>query len=154
MVDKAKKNRRAWRYVLVVSLALNVAIVGMVAGVMLRDRAFGHAPRGYEMSLGPLGQALSPNDRRAIGRALRNDPNLRPFEKDSLRRNVQDFVMALKAQPYSEADLRAVIDQTRSRVGGVEAAATSALVARISEMTGAERNAFADRLAEAGVRRR
>ena len=67
------KPHRLWRIVLVVSLALNVAVIGGVAGLAISGRAADGPPQRFMFDFGPLGRVLDPADRRAIGNALRRN---------------------------------------------------------------------------------
>jgi len=69
--------RKLWRIVLVTSLALNLAVVGVIGGLALRSSGDKGPPRNFDVGLGSIGRALSQEDRRAIGSALRNAPGSR-----------------------------------------------------------------------------
>jgi len=123
--------RKLWRIVLVISLALNLAVVGVVGGFMVRSSGDKGPPRSFDVGLGPIGRALDREDRRAIGAALRNAPQLR-------------------ADPFSEAALVVVLEVPATRVAAVRETAITALTNRIVGMSVADRHALADRLAENG----
>lgn len=147
-----QKPRRAWRVIFAISLALNVAVVGLIAGVGLRDKVGGQAPRGFDMALGPIGQALRPEDRRAIGERMRQNPKLRGNNRAEIAAQVDAFVAALLAQPFSEDALIAVITDANGRVSRIQEEARTALVARITQMSEQERMDLAQRVSE--LRRR
>lgn len=141
------KPRRLWRGVLVVSLALNLLVLGLLAGATLRDGA-PRGPRGFELSLGPIGQALDRSDRREIAASLRKNPDLRPLRRNELRPGLERLDAVLRADVLDEAQLREAIAQPLSRLRQVQDAALDALVARVAGMTVDEREALADRIAE------
>jgi len=60
--------RKLWRIVLVISLALNLAVVGVVGGFMVRSSGDKGPPRSFDVGLGPIGRALDREDRRAAVR--------------------------------------------------------------------------------------
>ena len=145
----SQKPRKLWRFVLVVSLALNLLFVGLIVGSSLRNAG----PRGFDVGLGPIGQALSREDRRDIGRQLREDPTLRGAGFRNRREAMQAIVTALQSEPFDPAALQAVLETTREQAGQLQDAAARALVSKLSEMTPQERAAFAQRLSE-GPRKR
>lgn len=151
--QQAQKKRNLGRIVLVISLALNLAVAGLVAGAVLRDKAFGDGPRGFEIGLGPIGQALEREDRRAIGRAMRENRDLRNAGPRNRREALENLVQVLQAEPFDSAALVAHLDETQSQASRVQDAAMRALVDRIAQMSPEDRRAFAMRL-EAGARRR
>lgn len=139
---------RLWRIVLVVSLALNVAVVGLVAGFALRGHSMG-PPARFDLSLGPVAGALSHDHRRAIARALREDGGLRrggPAGLDAL-------VAALRADPVDPVAVEDAARQSSEFVRRVQDRAAEALTAQILAMSAEERAALADRI-EAGMQRR
>lgn len=149
MVDTpTQKPRRLWQVIFALSLAMNVAVVGVVVGLGAREKGRGMSPRGFDMALGPIGRALDHEDRRAIGDMLRNDPALRGGGREQSREIIDSFVEVLRSSPFVEDDLAAVVVSANSRADRVQDAARAALVKRISDMTDADRAALADRIAE------
>lgn len=148
-----QRPRRLWRVVFALSLAMNVAVVGIVLGVGLRDRVGGHSPRGFDLALGPIGQALEKEDRRKIGEALRRDPTISRMNRGEARALAETFAQTLRATPFSEDALADVLDTAGGRIEQVQTAARSALVERIGDMTDAERAALADRIVNLRRRR-
>lgn len=143
-----QKPRRLWRVVFALSLALNVAVIGIVVGLGVREQGRDKSPRGFDFSLGPIGRALEQDDRRAIGDMLRSDPTLRGNGRAQSREIVDNIVEVLRRTPFSEDELAGVIATANSRADRIQIAARAALVQRISDMTDAQRAAFADRISE------
>ncbi len=153
MADPATpRPRRFWRILLVVSLALNIAVVGIVAGFALRGGKEG-PPRGMEFSLGPIGQALQPDDRRAIASELRKNRDLRPKRGGYRLVGLPEMVAALQADPFDPAVFADALQIPETRQVKIRDAVRAAVVSQISQMTDAEREAFATRLQDAGKRR-
>lgn len=144
---------RNWtRVALVLSLALNLAVAGIVAGAVLRGHRDG-PPRGFDLAVGPVARALSEVDRRAVMRDLMDRRDLRDDRRDDSAA-AAPVLAAVRADPFDPAALSAALDGMRGRARDLEAAAEAALVARVAAMTPAERAAFADRLAQELERRR
>lgn len=141
----APRPSRLWRIVLVISLALNLAVVGLVAGSAATGRFGEGPPRSFDLGLGPMARALDKDERRAIGRVMRQDRALRDF---NLRGRVSGMVEALKAEPFEPDALRALMAEQASRVAQVQATAQSAFVDQIITMTPERRHAFADQLTQ------
>jgi uncharacterized membrane protein len=147
MVDEHKTNGkpgRLWRVVLVCSLALNLAIVGLVVGMLASGRLGDKPPRSFDLGLGPIARALTPDERREIGRDLRQDGALRDFD---LRARAQRIIAALQADPFDREVLRVLLDEQNVRVTDVQGKAHKAFLDQITQMTPERRAEFADQLA-------
>jgi uncharacterized membrane protein len=137
------KPRPIWRWVLIGSLALNLAVVGMLGGALVSGR-FGDGPQGrVDLGLGPFARAMADDDRRAIGRQLRQMRDLRAAD---LRAPVQAMAAALRADPFDPAQLAALMAAQADALAQVQGRAQSVVLARIAAMTPAQRADFADRL--------
>lgn len=146
MADPFPTPRRAriMRIVLVVSLALNLAVAGLAAGVALRGHD-GRPPRGFDMTLGPIGQALAPQDRAAIRDTLRgrgDGAGLR-FNR---QKDLDTLMAALTAEPFDAAALRSALATPVARITKLQTDAVAALADRIIAMTPDERASFAARV--------
>ncbi len=148
----APRPRRIWRIVLVLSLALNLAVVGLVAGFALRGGKQG-PPRAFDLSMGPIGQALRPEDRRAIASAIRQNRDLRPERGKPALFGVEDMIAALRADPFQPEDFAQSLKILEARQSKMRDAVREAVVAQITAMSDAERAAFAERLQDAGRKR-
>lgn len=136
---------RLWRIVLVLSLALNLAVVGVVVGAAASGRWGDGPPRSFDLGLGPLSRALAPEERRAIGRRLREDRSLRSFD---LRERVNRVVATLQAEPFDPDALRGLLAEQNQRIATVQATAQEVILEQIIAMTPERRRAFADQLLE------
>ncbi len=144
MAEAAKsKPSRMWRTILVLSLTLNLIVVGIVAGAGLSGRLGNGPPRSFEFGPGPMARALEPQDRRAIGRALREDRDVRGM---NLRGQFVQIVSSLRQEPFDPAALQDLMAMQGERFAAIQAKSSEALVAQIVAMTPDERAAFADRL--------
>lgn len=136
---------RIWRIVLIVSLALNLVVAGLVGGAIVSGKLAGGPPSRIDFGLGLVSRALTSDDRREIGRALRQDSSLRAHD---FRGQMAAIVTALQADPFDPAMLQSLLDEQATRLSQVQASARQAVVDRISDMTAEDRRAFAARLEE------
>ncbi|MEL6685340.1 MAG: periplasmic heavy metal sensor [Pseudomonadota bacterium] len=136
---------RLWRIVLVVSLALNLAVVGVVVGSVVSGRAGDGPPRSFDLGIGPIARALEPQEKRAVSRSLRQDRSLRNLD---FRGRVNDMVTALRAEPFDADALRALMADQAAAVSDIQTKAQDATLELIVAMTPERRRAFADQVAE------
>ena len=136
------------RIVLVLSLALNLLIVGVVAGAVLGNRK-GGGPVLRDMGLGPFVQAMPREDRRAMAAALVREAG--PFRENrrALGREIAAMLAVLRSDPLDEAALRSAIDRQRGRISERLALGSDIFVAQIATMSAAERLSYADALEKA-----
>jgi uncharacterized membrane protein len=164
--EPARQRSPLWmRVVLAVSLALNLAVVGLVIGSAARDRwddrhAAGGRPHGEGGSRGdaaavmmPYAAALTQDERRALGREVLGRIRAEGIGLRDLRASVQAVAAAVRAVPFRPEDVAAELDRQRAALGRVQELSHAAILARLEAMTPEERAAFADRL-EDGLRRR
>ncbi len=133
---------------LALSLALNLAIVGMVAGVVLRagDRGDG-APELRTLGLGPFALALTRDDRDELrGRIERHGEPLRQ-ERRAIGQALRAVQAALLAEPFDRAAAEAAFAQSRDLAGSLQATGHGALLDQIETMSAGERTELAERLA-------
>lgn len=137
--------RRIWRIVLVVSLALNLAVAGLVVGSVVSGRAGDGPPRSFNLGLGPITRALEIQERRTIGRELRQDRNLNDID---FRAHAERMVAILREEPFDPAALRALMDQRAANTQDIQARAQGAFIDVIVDMSPERRRAFTERVAE------
>ncbi|MBR2655484.1 MAG: periplasmic heavy metal sensor [Loktanella sp.] len=142
-IETTARPSRLWRIVLVVSLALNLAVVGVVGGALVSGRFKDGPPSRIDFGLGPVARAMSPDDRREIGRALRQDRSLRSHDFSG---QMAAMTAALRADPYQPAALEALLEDHATRLSQVQSRARLAVLDRIAAMSLDDRNSFADRL--------
>ncbi|MDR5652020.1 periplasmic heavy metal sensor [Ruixingdingia sedimenti] len=139
------------RIALVVSLALNLAVAGGVAGVMLRHAGDGPPPR--TIGFGPWSAALSKEDRAALREAYRGERGrlAAGWRQDAADR--AELLRILRADPFDPAAFDTLNARMDARMRDRMQTGERLLRERILTMTPAERAAFADRL-EASQRHR
>lgn len=148
-----KQPRKIWRIVLVLSLAMNLAVVGLVTGVGLRS-ANGKPPQNFELGIGPLGQAMTMDERRNVGVRVRNDSRMKEFGRRGGGRHIESVIEALRAEPYDGQALEAALTLSSQQLVSIQEVAREAFAAEVSMMTDAQRLALADRLEEVRKKRR
>lgn len=151
MDNPRKTPRRLWRVVLVLSLAMNVAVIGAVAGLAISGHAMNDRPQRIMFDFGPLERVLEPEDRRAIGRKMRNEA-VRPFDRAEMHGKMIDLAAALRADPFDAAAVSRELSAFRSRSERVQETAQNAFISHLVSMTPAARANLADKL-ENGARR-
>ena len=151
--EKVQGPRKVWKFLFVLSLALNVAVIGLVVGVGYRF-ANGKPPQAFEFGLGPIGMALSPQQRREIGRSLRENANVRGMSRPRNDRMTAQVIDALRSEPFDKEVLQQALSSSRERAQLLQAAARDAFIAQVEAMSGDERAAFAERIENATKRRK
>lgn len=145
MVDEVKKPRRLWQIVLVCSLALNLAVAGVVIGAVSSGRVGDGPPRSFDLGVGPMARALLPQEQREIRRTLRDNQTLRSVDLRGSLRSIQD---ALVADPFAPEALRAALSDQRNKLLAVQGEAQDALIEAVAEMSPERRAAFAEAVVE------
>ncbi len=136
---------RGVRIALVVSLAINLLVAGVVIGGLVSGRGPGGFP-GYDLSLGPFAQALDPQDRAALRDEFRKRADLRPIGRRDRAQALSDFLTALRSDPFDIGAVEAIFAGQRDRATAAMSAGQAVLLDRIGQMTPEARAAFADRL--------
>ena len=137
---------RKIRIVLFVSLALNLVVVGLVAGMIAKG---GPSHAGYRDRdpVMPYTRAFNEEQRRDLRRALRGAYVARPQqEKSDLVDGYKQALAALRAAPFDVRKLEAVVAQQKAHATRRQGAGQAVLSQFLSAMTPQERAAYADRL--------
>ncbi|MFB9150721.1 periplasmic heavy metal sensor [Roseovarius ramblicola] len=157
MSEQSGNHGRGWRVVLILSLALNLVVLGAIGGWVLRHGigphgAYGpHAARMAQMG-GPLTHALDAEGREAVAARLRDGRGAHAARRAALRESFEALLSDLRAQPFDPAPVEARLAAQRVRVAERFEAGHAALVAHLMAMSDAGRSAYAGRLEE-NVRR-
>jgi uncharacterized membrane protein len=137
------------RALLIGSLALNLAVAGIVAGAFLRARVWDHPPPRAAMldpAFGPWGPALSREDRAALRAAFAAERGRVAAGLEAERADRAELLAVLRAEPFDPAALDAVSARLAARIRERVEIGQRLLRDRIVAMTPDERRAFADRL--------
>ena len=139
-----KRPGRGGKIVLALSLALNLAAAGVVAGALLRDGP----PHGggRDFGLGPLSEALTREDRKALRDAfVTRHPDLRADRRE-MKADFAALAVALRADPFDPAALDAVLARIAARNQALLDTGRELVAERLKAMSAEDRAAFADRL--------
>lgn len=153
---------RRWMFpVLIVSVALNLLIVGMVAGAFLSPDGphmrGGDEQRAVRGVLGePFFRALPAHERRAFARDVLGNREQFREGREALRTRVERFLDALRADTFDRAEVEQLLGEQRRAAVGRQELGEQLLLDRLEAMSPSERAAYADALAERlkGIRRR
>lgn len=137
------------RTVLIVSLGLNLAVAGIVAGTVLRfggkDYRTHDRTHGGEFAA-PYIRALSQEDRRALRRELHNSQDSRQASRAVRKQLYAKVSEALRAEPFERTRIEALLAQQQDAVTSRIAVAQGVWLNHVSEMTPEKRTAYADSL--------
>lgn len=152
MTDTPRAAGRWTRIALVVSLALNLAVAGVVAGAMIRGGPMHRGEMGRDPGFGPFTEALSPEDRTALRRAfLQNAPEFRDGRR-ALRADFAQILAGLRAEPFDRDAMAALLARQQERMATRLQLGQRLILDRVAEMTPEARAAFADRLEQSLAR--
>lgn len=147
MADVSSGREARWRrWLLVVSLGLNLIVIGLVAGAVLRGGPPGHAAPRFDLTVGPLTRALDEGDRREMRAALERNRPFQAADRAAMRQDFSEMVTLLKADRFDADQFRAVMTRQRARLAGVQEVVLDEFIQRIEAMSPDARAAFADRL--------
>lgn len=143
---------RGLKIALALSLALNLAVVGLVGGAVLGARGGagedgrGGAPALRTLGLGPFAAALGRDDRAALRARIEADGAPLREERRAIGDALRTVQAALLAEPFDRAAAEAAFAQSRARVVGLQQVGHGALLDQIETMTVDERAALAENL--------
>ncbi|MFM2354693.1 MAG: hypothetical protein RLZZ528_429 [Pseudomonadota bacterium] len=140
------------RAALIGSLAVNLLVLGLVAGAVARHGRDGFRGGPDDVGFGPFTEALSEGDRDFLREEFFKRS---PDHRDSRRAAVEGFnalLATLRAPEWNEAAVRAALAAQRARTEERIELGEDLLIARLGQMTTEERAAFADRI-ESAIRK-
>lgn len=149
-VERTQRTRapRWMRIAFGVSLALNLAVVGVLAGTFAR---FGGPPsRGPGMIsyATPYVRALPRDDQREIFRAVRDQLPKDSNSRQARRALYAAMIEALKAEPFDPAQVETILNRQNTAALAVQSAAHTAWLAHVAAMSPEDRAAYADNVSE------
>jgi len=141
---------KGWvKAVFVLSVTLNLLVAGVLVGGFLgTERHPPRPPGGGDMTLGPLGDAFSREDRDAMRRAAERAGNDFTTMRNTFRADMDRLIAALSASPWDEAAVREELAGMRARTLRRMELGEQVMLERLETMTPEERTAYAERLRE------
>ncbi|WP_164876026.1 periplasmic heavy metal sensor [Falsirhodobacter deserti] len=135
---------RSLRILLALSVALNLVVIGIVAGAALREPPRPRPDSGP--AFGIYDRALTKEDREALREAFRREaPDFhRNWQK--MQGDLAQLIAALEANPYDPVRAREVFERQRERGIEMMILGQRLMADHLAEMTPDERRAFAGRL--------
>lgn len=141
------KSSRFRKGLLVLSLAMNLIFIGVVAGMFVFGHAKGPSQR-FDLTAGPMTRAMDNEHRAALRQALHDSGVFRREDRARLRADAASLLDVIRAETFDSTVFRATLDRRRARLNQGQMAVLDALTQQVSEMSAAERGEFADRLEE------
>lgn len=135
------------RAALAVSVALNLGVLGVIAGAMLHGGGmWGAHTEVRALGFGPFTEALDRSQRDALRKAVfAKAPEFRNARK-AMRADAAAVVAALRAEPFDPAALSTIMAAQQQRLVGQLQLGQDLLRDLLVAMTPEARLAFADRL--------
>lgn len=146
---------RGMRIALILSLGLNLLILGALAGLLIvgaERRSDGALPGLRAVGLGPILPALSQDDRRELGARLRDNRDRLAADGRPLGRAVREFADALRSEPFDRAAAEAALTAQRNHGMSLQEHGHGLLLDQIETMDAEARAELAGRI-ERSLRR-
>jgi uncharacterized membrane protein len=135
-------------WVLIVSLALNLFLVGVVGVRYWREHV---RPPPDRVAMGPFGrltQGLPESGRAKFKEAMDSRREQMREQGREFRRARGEAMQALAAEPFDRVKVDAAFAEARRRADTMSAIMQGAMIEASAQLTSDERKAFRDRLAE------
>ncbi len=152
MTGETPKTVRGWpwgRIILILSLSLNLLVVGLVAGTLLGggpERAPDKRPEAADLGFGPYVAALEVEDRKLLVQAARREGNGLREHRAQVRRQFEELLTLLRADTLDVAALDRLLSQQQAALSDWQQVGQELLISNLSQMDAAERAAYAERL--------
>ncbi len=144
---------RGVRIALILSLTLNLLVVGIVGGSILAHGWRDDPRRVRDVGFGPYTEALSPEDRKVLlDGFMKSAPDFRK-QREEARADMTRLAAAIRAEPFDRAAVEAIMDDQVARIRGRMQLGRSLLLDRLETMGADGRNALADRMESMRLRR-
>lgn len=138
---------RVTQVVLVVSLALNLAVLGLLGGAILRDGPpRHHRPPPDVAGAAPYTLALEPDQRRALWGELRREFRRPP--RGGMAETYDRAVALLREDPFDAEAFAALLEEQATAAEARRQTGQRALTNYIAGLPADARRAYADRLEE------
>lgn len=143
-----KPGMKRWiKVIFVLSLAMNLVIVGLVAGAAYRIKRFGPPPHvALEGPGSPVLRALGKEDRREVGRNIRKSYGKHSASSEFEIAHYQRLADLIAADPVDIEAVREASAGLDDRISQRRLVAREAWMQKLSVMSLEERKAYADRI--------
>lgn len=152
MTDQAQEGKRRGRaWLLIASLALNLAVIGAIGGVALRhvlaDAPLpGHPSPAMMAEFGPYTRALGPEGRAGLRARLGEKmPQLRE-NRAAVRADFEALLAVLRTEPFAGDEAGRLLARQHARAASQAELIRGLLLKEVAAMSPPARRAFADRL--------
>jgi uncharacterized membrane protein len=137
---------RGLKIALILSLTLNLLVLGIVGGSILAH-GWGDDPRRVrDVGFGPYTEALSPEDRKALLQGfMKAMPDFRK-EREAARADMVRLADAIRTEPFDRATVEAVMNDQAARIRDRIELGRALLLDRLEAMGPEARAALADRM--------
>lgn len=137
---------RSIRIALAVSVALNLGVMGVVGGAMLKGGPGHHGPMVRDVGFGFFSEALTPDQREELRqRFVAGNPRVLS-EWSAMRDDAVAVLQAMRSTPFDPGALKAALDAQSQRMNDRLATGQSLIEDFLLAMPADQRTAFADRL--------
>jgi len=137
---------RWMKILLVVSLGLNLLIVGAVAGAVIKGGGKWRGGPGGHGGVGAFTRALSDEDRQVLKRRMVQEFRAERGGREAFREEMGALVTLLRAETFDAGAAAERMARVRGMFDGRIEAAQELLIAYWGEMSAQDRAAYADRL--------
>ena len=141
MTTAPAKPRRLVRIVLVLSLALNLLLAGLIVGAVASGR--GGAPMRFQADLGPVAQVIPREDRAQIGREIRRELGRSGPSRRELGRTLDQIAAALEAETFDPQGFEVLIRSQQAWQDRVRDVALGAVTRHLATLSVDERRGIA-----------
>lgn len=140
------KAGRGIRLALAVSVALNLAVAGLVVGMVWHGGPGGRGAMLRELGFGPFEGALRPEDREAMRGLLRSHLGDMRAARLRMAEDMAAILVALRAEPFAPEALSAAMARQADHLAESLGFGSAVLRDHLLSLDDRARHAFADRI--------
>jgi uncharacterized membrane protein len=148
------------RLVLIASLAVNLAVVGVVAGAALRGgdhkgqsgEMRARAMQSRDVGFGPYVAAFEGPQRRTLGRAFVSKAGRQDKAQNTVQAQFEDILALLKTDTFDADAFEAAMRAQLSSLAEMQSIGVDVIVNQVAKMTPEARAVYAKRLDQALTR--
>lgn len=135
------------KFILVVSLALNLLVVGMVAGMMFNAGGMPHADRHVrDYGFKTVINALSRSDRAQLSHALRKEFGAKSAQIPKARKQISALIQSLETTDFNNTRVESILRSEVLNIVPRQEAGLRLLIEKVNAMTPKQRQEYASRL--------